>query len=237
MGWTSYHAEHYKNGKVNRKAECDAYFLEGLNSGYFDVLKSAMVGNVYYAAVCAIAKKDNETGELVSIPKEERTVFAVVFLTSVDSKDYFNFAYKDIDETMGPCESKCPKSILNLLSPTDSEWAMAWRKRCLENAEKSPAKTLDKLPIGTVITFLRNTPEGEQEIKLVKSSPAYGKKYPFWMYVDRYMYMPKSRIPLDYKIVRLESTGDGEREELICFCSEINTMSGYQLHYEGEARK
>lgn len=24
MGWTSYHATHYKRGRVDRKAECDA---------------------------------------------------------------------------------------------------------------------------------------------------------------------------------------------------------------------
>ena len=29
MGWASYRAEYYKNGKIDRKAECDAYFLDG----------------------------------------------------------------------------------------------------------------------------------------------------------------------------------------------------------------
>ena len=56
MGWTSYHAEHYKNGKIDRKAECDAYFLEGLNRGHFDVLKSSMVGSTYYAAIKPLKK-------------------------------------------------------------------------------------------------------------------------------------------------------------------------------------
>ena len=56
MGWTEYHASHYKNGKVDRKAECNAYFLEGLNEGFFDVLKSSMVGSTYYAAVKPLKK-------------------------------------------------------------------------------------------------------------------------------------------------------------------------------------
>ena len=52
MGWTSYHATYYKrNGSIDRKAECDAYFLEGLNRGHYEVLKSAVVGSVCYAAV------------------------------------------------------------------------------------------------------------------------------------------------------------------------------------------
>lgn len=44
MGWTSYHATYYKNGKVDRKAECDAYFMEGLNTGWYRVIKSHWSG-------------------------------------------------------------------------------------------------------------------------------------------------------------------------------------------------
>src|SRR3546814_8395448 len=35
-----------------------------------------------------------------------------------------------MDETVGPCASKCPASILSLLTPTESQWANAWRARC-----------------------------------------------------------------------------------------------------------
>ena len=51
MGWTEYRASYFKSGKVDRKAECDAYFLEGHNRGHFDVLKSVVIGSVYYAAI------------------------------------------------------------------------------------------------------------------------------------------------------------------------------------------
>ena len=135
MGWTSIHATHYKNGKVDRKAECDAYFMEGLNRGYYEVLKSSMVGRVYYAAVKPLKKYDKDTNGneiIVDIPINEQQVFGVVFLTSIDNKDYHNFSYKDMDESMGPCYYDCPKGILDLLSPTDSEWANNWRK----NVEK-----------------------------------------------------------------------------------------------------
>ena len=152
MGWTSYHATHYKKGKIDRKAECDAYFLEGLNAGYYDVLKSSMVGSTYYAAVKPLKKCGSDGKEVVDIPEEEQKVIGVVFLTSTDSKDYFNFAYKDMSETMGPYESNCPKSILDLLSPTDNEYANAWRQRCLDNLEKKKDKdALGNLPVGSVI--------------------------------------------------------------------------------------
>ena len=156
MGWTSYHATHYKNGKIDRKAECDAYWLEGLNRGHFEVLKSRMVGTVYYAAVKPlkrrVASDDRWFDEYVDIPKEEQYVFAAITLTSVDSKSYYNFSYKDMDETCGPCYNDCPKSILDLLTPTNSELAKQWRQACYDNtkAKKNP-NSLNKLPIGTVI--------------------------------------------------------------------------------------
>lgn len=128
MGWTSYHATYYKNGIVDRKAEMDNYFKkeDSANGKYrYKTLKSAMVGSTYYAA---IEKINNET--------KEREVFALICLTSVDMSDYFNFSYKDMDETMGPNERKCPIGILNLLTPTDSQWANEWRNDCRKYHEK-----------------------------------------------------------------------------------------------------
>lgn len=153
MGWTSYHATHYKKGKIDRKAECDAYFMEGLNSGYYEVLKSAMVGSTYYAAVKPL-KKYNKANEIVDIPKEEQCVFAAIFLTSTDMKDYFNFSVKEMDETVGPCERDCPKGILDLLTPTENEWANSWRAACREHhAKKNNPNALNKLPLGSIIQF------------------------------------------------------------------------------------
>ena len=156
MGWTSYHATHYKNGKVDKKAECDAYWMDGLNAGHFEVIKSSMVGNVYYGAVKALLKrngKDNEGKDVyVQIPESEQKVFAVVFLTSVDSKDYYNFSYKDMDETMCPYCFDCPIGILNLLSKTDNEYALEWREKCHEKHNEKKAEK--KNPSQRLLSFL-----------------------------------------------------------------------------------
>lgn len=152
MGWTSYHATHYKNGKIDRKAECDAYFLDGLNAGYYDVLKSSMVGSTYYAAVKPLKKYGSDGKEVVDIPESEQEVIGVVFLTSTDSKDYYNFSYKDMSETMGPYQRECPKSILDLLTPTENTYANEWRKDCYANlAKKKDKDSLNNLPVGSVI--------------------------------------------------------------------------------------
>lgn len=179
MGWTSYHASYYKNGKIDRKAECDAYFMEGLNRGHFNVLKSSMVGSTYYAAIQRAVKNvgKNENGEYIyeQIPENERTTFAVVFLTSTDMKDYYNFAYKDMDEGCGPCQCECPKGILDLLSPTDSKWANDWRQACYENITKKKNKNgLNKLPVGTIIKVTMpcdtNYFKQGQEVRLQKQT-------------------------------------------------------------------
>lgn len=45
------------------------------------------------------------------------------------------FLYKDMDETVGPCEAKMPLSLLKLLkTPAYNEYARSWRKRCWQHA-------------------------------------------------------------------------------------------------------
>ena len=160
MGWTSYHASYYKNGTVDRKKECDDVF----SKGDCKILKSAMVGSTYYAAI----KKGEE-------------VFAAVFLTSTDSKDYYNFSYKDMDETMGPYQTECPIGILKLLTPTDNKFALEWREKCYKTIELKK-KGLSKLAVGTKIEITlpfdtRFYKEGEKVILTKKQDTWTKRKY------------------------------------------------------------
>ena len=210
MGWTSYHATNYKNGRIDRKAECDAYFMEGLNKGNYNVKKSAMVGSVYYAAIETLkryAGKD-ENGDPIreDIPENERKTWGAVFLTSTDSKDYYNFAYKDMSEDMKPFYYDCPVSILKLLSPTDNETANTWRAACYENAEKVKAKRIDphslnNLPVGSSITFpcpFNSNMGVKIGDKVVLSKIQYRGK-PIWF--DGVYRWKKPLIPEDYEVL------------------------------------
>lgn len=103
MGWTAYRATYYKkDGSVNRKKEMDERWSQKEHDGYpeLNVLKSRMVGSVYYAAI-EVKRNGN---------REE--VFGTVALTSTGWDDGMNFGYKDMDESMGPYCYDCPKSIL-----------------------------------------------------------------------------------------------------------------------------
>lgn len=188
MGWTSIPATYFKNGKIDRKAECDAYFMEGLNRGNFKVLKSTMRGSVYYAAVKNMVKPDGGGGY---IPIENGKVWAAVFLTSTE-KGWF--CYKDMDETYGPGYYDCPVSILNLLDKTTNEYALKWRKKCIETQKSK--KEFSKLPVGSVISFKYM---GYKEMKAYKHEPAYQFKRPFWMSMDGY-HIPEKKI-MDWKVV------------------------------------
>lgn len=94
-----------------------------------EILACATVSNTFYAAV-----RDKATG----------TVWALVCLQQRGRGD-FNFTYKEMDETMGPAEDRCPTAILNLLTPLpegDKSYAAEWRARCqaYQDARTSRAK-------------------------------------------------------------------------------------------------
>ena len=129
MGWVHcFDGRRKPDGTIDRKYECDrlctweCFGADGKITSSGKVLKSAMVGSTYYAAV------QNHKGE----------VWAAVFLTCSRTKwDGTAWGYKDMDETMGPNEDRCPASILALLTPTDSQWANEWRERCRKNIAKA----------------------------------------------------------------------------------------------------
>lgn len=188
MGWTGTHATYYKNGRVDRKAECDhllTFSNEKVNS---KVLKSSMVGSTYYAAVEQIRNGNRE-------------VFGAVFLTSgMDKRDpYFNFHYKDMCESSNPYECKCPMSILNLLTPTESDWANEWRQRCIDyNNKKKNKLTIGTLPVGTKIKFKRWNGD---EVIVQKMAPAYQFKRCWWYMPETNKYLSAKYIPDAFEIV------------------------------------
>lgn len=171
MGWTSYHAEFYKNGKVDRLKEIEQQFEK--TEGY-KVLKASLVGSVVYLGI-------------EKIKEDKKTVFASIFLTSVEKDNYYNFSYKEMDESCGPYYYDCPASILKLLSPTDSKLANEWRESCWKKIEekknrKKDPNSLSNLPVGSRIEMKyweENTPT--IILKKIKHG-AY--KNPIWVKED-----------------------------------------------------
>ena len=103
------------------RAYLDDQFTYARDTVRSTVLRSALVRmRTYYAAV--------EQAR----PDRPREVFAAVCLVRYNPRDAegYVFGYKDMTEHMGPTEAECPAAILDLLTPTEAEYAVAWRRRC-----------------------------------------------------------------------------------------------------------
>jgi len=129
MGWTKIHRP---KGMTDR-----AWFQQEWGAGIC-ILDAATVNNTFYAAC--------------EHTKEPGKVWGAVVLLQRFSKDHYNFEYKDMCEEMGPCESRCPARILDLLTPTESKYANDWRARCRERARNTAF--ISKLAPGQTVKLL-----------------------------------------------------------------------------------
>lgn len=126
MGWLSMTSAGM-DGHATPKAYLDDQFtysraLDGGGTRGMRVIDSAFVGNRVWYAAAEIIQDD-----------EPQYVIALVCLVrwNPSARDGYVFGYKDLEESMGPCEAGCPARILRLLSPTAKEHALDWRRRCL----------------------------------------------------------------------------------------------------------
>lgn len=106
MGWVSF--------PMRQKAK--DWFKQDIElNGRYEVLDTAIVKrNTLFAAV-----KDLNTEQ----------VFACIYLLRWSPKSDYNFSYKAMDETVGPYNYDCPKRIMDLLTPTDNDFANQWREK------------------------------------------------------------------------------------------------------------
>lgn len=143
MGWDGHFLS--DTSTRGRKKYLDDKYTYESDTRIVSVVKSAMVGTTYYAAL-RVYDKQTDT-EIITCD---------VVLTR--SADWPQVMFKHMGESCGPCYYDCPASILALLTPTDSEWANEWRRKCIEarkakNAKRKDPRALNNLPLGSVVTF------------------------------------------------------------------------------------
>lgn len=115
MGWYgSYATKFDKRGNIDRKAEMRKKLKDG------SIIKDALVGAIYYAAV-----------------RLDDKIIIFVGKTSVNEKTG-EFFYKPMDSSMGPCYYDCPESILKL-STADDDTTKEWIAICREKAARKKA--------------------------------------------------------------------------------------------------
>jgi hypothetical protein len=136
MGWTSYYRA---PGESDRD-----HLTRELCGDYLEIVDCTTIKGTFYAAV-------RYTQEKGMYPVGH--TFGLVVLQRRQPRDSYghNYYRKEIDETMGPNEAECPVRILDLLSPTDSEYAQEWREACRKNATRKAS--LPKVKKGDVVQF------------------------------------------------------------------------------------
>lgn len=142
MGWLSMQS---LGGHAGPREYLNNQFTHDAPDRTSKVLRASIVRRVYYAAV-----------EQVSLPDGMREVWACVCLIRYNPKarDGYIFGYKDMEESMGPYSYDCPGAILDLLTPTDNENALAWRTKCREAAVARRALAAKPKPRpGQIIVF------------------------------------------------------------------------------------
>jgi hypothetical protein len=130
MGWTGIYTDKPTKQVVTEQLTFDSA------SGSGKVLDAATKGGAVYVAW-------ERTYTATADKPFRRFVMGIVVLVS---RKRGEVCIKEISEDMGPCESNCPKRILDKLSPVESfaqpgtsshEYATAWRDRCRANLTKT----------------------------------------------------------------------------------------------------
>ncbi len=141
MGWTGYHRTPGESDRDHLAREL-CTFADGRVG--WTILDSTTVKGTFYAAV-----RVEEAGAGFS---PAGTVFGLVVLQQ-RRRGYENYYRKEIEESSGPGDFDCPDRILDLLSPTESQWALEWRAACrTRNAVK---RSRPKIRKGDLIRFAR----------------------------------------------------------------------------------
>ena len=85
-------------------------------------------GNTYYLAV-NVHTWAKDKPEII----HEETYAATVLTAHRNGE----FGYKEMHEDENPFRCDAPKKLLDMLTPTDSEYAQDWRKRCADRMEEN----------------------------------------------------------------------------------------------------
>ena len=126
--------------------------------------KAAMIkhltepGEAFSAKVRTIAKavRGNTLWSVIeyvedggTYPKGTRAI--ICFLLESDTKRGHGWGYKDMDESMGPCDISCPVRFLDMV-PDPGGYATEWRAKVRAEAERK-ARLKGSLAVGATIVL------------------------------------------------------------------------------------
>jgi hypothetical protein len=124
---------YYTNGTKNLTWK--EFVYQEIDTPKNRIIQCSIKGRVAYLA-CEVAA----TG----------AVYGLVLLLTQYNGDK---GYKPVEESMGPFETQAPISLINRLTPTNSDYANQWRELCRRNAAKRKVKVGDKIKLPAPISW------------------------------------------------------------------------------------
>lgn len=129
MGWMTMHRE---------KGQTDMEFFQRQVGDDYQVLETGRSGRAIYLAV----------------RHPQGYVFGMVCLFHLAPRSYYNFGYKDMDESTGPYEDNCPEKVYRHLTPLEemphvNEYSRDWRERV--EANLAAKRAMPKIKKGDTI--------------------------------------------------------------------------------------
>jgi uncharacterized protein DUF6927 len=151
MGWTFMPSQGRDRVEIIRDLldyETDAYAQK--------VIDHAVVGTTVYLLVARTPKAAWEPSTSYVNDADGSFRWIAVVLTS-KARDAYDFGYKDMEESMGPVEARCPRRLIAAASPlrhpdlaVEGSYAARWRQKCL-NQSAAKAKCKAELVHGATI--------------------------------------------------------------------------------------
>ena len=163
MGWT------YSSSWQTKKQVIDAVTSQSHWGENFHILKKSIRGNHLWVLVQYADTPETQKKQKAGLK------FVCLFLLSKDAGEY---GYKDIDETMGPCELDCPKSYIEEAEQTGSginEYARNWREKVIAYHAKKNTNSKRAFKAGDIVQYY-----DRQYILCEKAGPRLG-----WLVKDR----------------------------------------------------
>ncbi len=152
MGWTFMRSRGKDRITIIRELldyDTDTYTQE--------IIDHAAVGTTVYLLVKRTPKGTWEPNSTYINDTDGSFRWIAVFLTRY-ARDACDFGYKDMEESMGPNESRCPlrlitraSSLRNADPAVEGHYAARWRARCQNFRDQQTRKA--KLENGTVLRF------------------------------------------------------------------------------------
>lgn len=138
MGWTFVH-----------RSTRASIIAEVLSSSFHETVDHVIHGNVIYA-IKRVQDRDD-------IPAERRgQQYIAVILISGRGDPGYQYGYKLLDETMGPCYYDCPLRFLDSVPCPDSTYAVEWRAAVRKHHAEGAARRrfLRALRVGDTVTLV-----------------------------------------------------------------------------------